>query len=282
MKKIIKFIVVLFIGFLTFLTGQTMAEHIKIKQKVKNFTNLGILQDDISTDKIKFYKVSRETYYPNEYKRDAFYNNSLVDPGVEGDIMLTQQAPYPTLPGIYEFVTFYFGGHAAYIGPNNTVYDIAGYPSIGETFIGVYFKGGRDTVVSTSYNYWLEPTYNDEDDANYKYFGNYYRKEFFGIRIKGVTKEEVARVTEYMEHLDEIKAQYNFQYIFNKKDRYYCTDMVERAYNSITNSDGKPKYNLNNDWVVVTVNDLLLSNDTYLSFYVKTDKNDVKHIYYID
>ena len=35
MKKIIKFIVVLFIGLLTFLTGQTMAEHIKIKQKVK-------------------------------------------------------------------------------------------------------------------------------------------------------------------------------------------------------------------------------------------------------
>ncbi|MGI6360096.1 MAG: hypothetical protein ACOX02_03555 [Acholeplasmatales bacterium] len=281
MKKIIKLVIVLFIGFLIFLTGQTVAEHINVRQKVRNFTKLGVLQNDISTDKIKFYKVSRETYYPNEYYRDAFYNNSLVDPGAEGDILLTQQAPYPTLPGIYEFVSFYFGGHAAYVGSDNIIYDIAGYPSAGETFLGVYFNGGKSTIVSDNYNYWLDSTYNKETEANYKYFGGYYRKEFFGIRVKGVTKEEVAEVTKFMKHLDEIKAQYNFQYIFNKKDRYYCTDMMERAYNSITNSDGKSKYNLNNDGVAVTVNDMLLSKDVYISFYVRTDKNNVKHIYYI-
>lgn len=281
MKRILKTAIILFIGFILFLTGQTIAEHMRIKQKVRDFTKLGILQEDISTDKIKYYKVSRETYYPNEYYREPFYNGLLIEPGAEGDIFLSQQAPYPTLPGIYEFVTFYFGGHAAYIGPNNIIYDIAGYPVADETALGVYFKGGRETVVSENYNYWLDPTYTGSDEGNYRYFGSYYRKEFFGIRIKGVTEEEVDEVTKFMKHLDEIKAQYNFQFIFNKENRYYCTDMVERGYNSITTSDGKRKYNLNNDWVVVTVNDLLLSKDTYISFYVRTDKNDVKHIYYI-
>lgn len=282
MKRILKTAIILFIGFIIFLTGQTVAEHIKIRQKVRNFTKLGVLQEDISTDKIKFYKVSRETYCPDEYYRDAFYNGELTEPGAEGDIFLSQQAPYPTLPGIYEFVSFYFGGHAAYVGPDNIIYDIAGYPTVGETLLGVYFKGGKETVVSGSYNYWLDPTYTNESEGNYRYFGSYYRKEFFGIRVKGVSEEEVAEVTKFMEHLDEIKAQYNFQYIFNKKNRYYCTDMMERAYNSITNSDGNRKYNLNNDWVAVTVNDLLLSKDIYFSFYVKTDENDVKHIYYVE
>lgn len=282
MKRILKLIVILFVGFLVFLTGQTLREHIMIKQEIKKFTKQGVLQEDISTDLIKYYKVSRETYYPDELMRDPFYNGDLESPGAEGDIFVTQQAPYPTLPGLYEFVTFYFGGHAAYIGADNIIYDIAGYPEVGETFLGVFFKGGKSTIVSDSYNYWLDPDFHRPDEGNYRHFGSYYRKEFFGFRVKGVTEEDINHTSAYMQHLVDIKAQYNFQYIINRKNRYYCTDMMERAYASITKSDGKPKYNLNNDGVAVTVNDLILSKDTYLSFYVKTDKDNVKHIYYIE
>lgn len=281
MKRIIKLTTILFIGFLVFLTGQTAAEHLQIRREIKSFTNKGVLQTDISTDKIKYYKVSRETYYPNELIRPSFYNDQLDQPGSQGDIFLTQQAPYPTLPGLYEFVSFYFGGHAAYIGEDNIIYDIAGYPSADESWFKVFFKGGKYTTVSAGNNYWLNSEFWKPTEGNYRHFGSYYRKEYFGVRVKGATVDDINKVTNFMKHLADIEAQYNFQYIINRKNRYYCTDMMERGYASIKTDAGKPKYNLNNDGVAVTVNDIILSKDTYLSFYVKTDKNDVKHIYYI-
>lgn len=281
MKKILKWVLILFIGFLTFLTGQTAAEHLKIRKEIKNFTSVAIYQEEMSTDEIKYYKVSRETYYPDELYREAFYNGRFDQPGAPGDILLTQSAPYPSLAGLYEVVTFYFGGHAAYMGEDNLIYDIAGYPTVNETFLEVFFKGGDATIVSSGYNYWLDKNYNNPSEANYRYFGSYYRKEFLGLRIKGVTAEDIEQTNDYMLHLEEIKAQYNFQYIIRRQNRYYCTDMMSRAYGSITISDGNKKYNLNQDGVAVTVNDLILSKDTYISFYVKTDSQDVKHIYFI-
>lgn len=272
----------MFIGFITFLTGQTAAEHVKIKQDIKAFTSLGVLQTDISTEKMNYYKVSRETYYPEELYKSPFYNGDLSNPGAVGDIFVTQQAPYPNWPGIYDIVTFYFGGHAAYVGEDNIIYDIAGYPDADESFLKVLFKGGRNTIVSSGSNYWLFPNFNRPDDPNYRYFGSYYRSEFFGLRVKGVTEEDINAVSAFMKHLADVEAQYNFLYIVNTANRYYCADMMSRGYGSITNSDGKIKYDLNNDGVAVTINDLILSKDTYISFYVRTDKDGTKHIYYID
>ncbi len=282
MKRIFKLIAILFVGFLLFLTGQTVSEHIKIRQDIREFTKKAVLQTEISTDTIKYYKVSRETYYPNELYREPFYNGDLTQPGSAGDIFVTQQAPYPNWPGIYDIVTFYFGGHAAYVGEDNIIYDIAGYPEADESFLKVLFKGGRSTHVSDGYNYWLDANFYRPDEPHYRYFGSYYRSEYFGLRVKDVTNEDIDQVSAYMKHLADVKAQYNFLYILNNKNKYYCTDMMSRGYGSITNSDGKPKYNLNNDGVAVTINDLILSKHTYISFYVRTDRDGTKHIYYID
>ncbi len=263
-----------------FAVGQTTAETIAVEIEIKNFVKKGILQTDISNDEIKYYKVSRETYYPNEFVREPFYNDNLETPGSEGDIFVTRQAPFPTMPGIYEFISFFFGGHAAYIGEDNVVYETIGFPD-DVSLIHAMFYGSKNTIVTKENNYWLDPHFHLEDDPSYKRFGSYYRREWIGIRVKGVTKEEIEQVNDFMEHLALIKAQYNFFFVFHTKNRYYCTDMMSRAYATITNSDGKQKYNLNRDGIAVSVNDLILSKDTYVSYYVRTDAKNVKHVYYV-
>lgn len=280
--KGVKTLLILFMGFLLFLTGQTAAEWVKAQQDIKSFTSKGVLREDISTDTIKYYQVSRETYFPDEFERSPFYNGDLKYPGAEGDVLVTRQSPFANKPGIYDFVTFYFGGHAAYIGEDNILFETAGIPRLGESWFKIIFKGSDSTVASTSSNYWLNPNFRNDNDPTYSAFGSYYRKEFIGLRVKGITSDEIKEVNDFMNHTVDIEAQYNFFFIFNTQNRYYCTDLVSRGFDTITNSNGNQKYNLNSDLVATTVNDLILSNDTYISFYVKTDKNNVKHIYFIE
>lgn len=282
-RRIITNLLYLFISFLIFLTGQTVAETIKIKANIRKFTSLGVYQPDIRGDgKIRYYKVSRETWHPKEFERDPFFNDDPSLPGAEGDIFVTRQAPLASYPGVFEFVSFYFGGHAAYFGENNDIYETFGFYGSDETLFGVIKDGGENTYVQIEdSNYWLDPNYRHEGTPSYDRFGTYYRKEWIGLRVKGVTKGEVKQVTSFMNVLVDNKAQYNHLFIFNTKDRYYCTDMMSRAYATITNSNGESKYNLNNDGVATTVNDLILSKDTYISYYVTTDKDNVKHVYYI-
>lgn len=283
MKRIIKWIVVLFIGFLIFSTGVTLAESIAVRQKIKNFTKLGILQEAQSDSKTKYYKVSRETLgFEEEFIRKPFYSDDYADIGAEGDIFVTQQSPFPSYPGVHQLISFYFGGHAGYVGPNNEIYEIAGIPSGDESFLKVFFKGSPSTVANVSSNYWMNDTYRTESDASYRAYGSYYRKEWIGLRVKGVSKQEISYVTDYMKDLVDREVQYNFTFILNRKDRYYCTDMMNRSYETIINNNSFKKIDLDSDMVATTVNDLILSKDVYLAYYVNADENGVKHVYYID
>lgn len=281
MKKILKYAVIAFVGFLLFLTGQTLHELIDVHRRVNAFVAKGILQENLSTDTIKYYKVSHETYYKDEFYRSPFYGGDLTQPGSQGDILITRDSPLVTLPGIHQFVSFYFGGHSAYVGPNNSLYEIIGFPDYDESFLKVYFKGGRSTHVTIENNYWLDSNFRASSDPEYKEYGSYYRKSWIGVRVKGISQEEIQQVNDFMQNLVDIQAQYNFQFIFNTRNRYYCTDMMTRGISTIINNNGRIKYNLNQDGVAVTSNDLILSKDVYISYYVRTDRNNVKHVYYI-
>jgi hypothetical protein len=282
MKRILKILLVSVAGFFIFLFGQTVGEHIAIKREIRQFVHRGVLDEVNSTDTIKYYKVSRETYYPNELTRSPFYNNDLNKPGAAGDIFVTQQSPLVAYPGVHEFVTFFFGGHAAVIDSNNRIYETIGIPDSDENLLDVMINGGRNThVVGDVFNYWLNPNYRttNESDPSYLAFGNWYRNEWIGLRIKGVTQDDIDEALDFIEDKAEKESQYNFLFVLFTRNKYYCTDMVSRAYESIQ-VDGKQKYNLNRDLIAVTVNDLILSKNTYISYFVTT-KNNVKHVYYI-
>lgn len=283
MKRILKVVLLLVVGFFVFLTGQTVGEHIAIKIETSVFMSKGVLQSDISTELVKYYKVSRETYYPDEYERSPFFNNNLTRPGAAGDIFVTQTSPLAIYPGVHQFVSFFFGGHAAYVDNNNQVYETVGIPDSDEGFIDVVINGGRNThVMSGISNYWLRPDRRDETDPGYTTYGSYYRKEWIGLRLRNSSKADANYVIDELETLAAQKAQYNFLFVLNTKNKYYCTDLITRSIEKIQTDEGKQKFNFNADGIAVTINDMILSKDTYIAYFVKTDRNDVKHIYYIE
>lgn len=283
MKRILKLLLYLVIGFFVFLTGQTIGEHIAIDREIAAFKKKGVLQESISTDSVKYYKVSRETYYPNELEKTPFFEGDLTQPGSAGDIFVTQQSPLVGMAGVHQFVSFFFGGHAAMLDDNNRLYETIGIPNDDEKLVDVILNGGDSThVVGGVYNYWLDPEHRrvSETDPSYQAYGTYYRKEWIGLRIKGVTQTQIDQTLDFLSDLEENEAQYNFLFVLNTKNKYYCTDLVSRAYESLKTEEGKQIYKFNQDGVAVTVNDLVLSKNTYISYYVTT-KNNIKYVYYI-
>jgi hypothetical protein len=66
--------------------------------------------------------------------------------------------------------------------------------------------------------------------------------------------------------------------------KYYCTDFVSRAYQSVLVSEedqGLYSNALNDDWFITSVYDILLSKDTFLTFYVEI-KDEIMHVYYLE
>ena len=63
-------------------------------------------------------------------------------------------------------------------------------------------------------------------------------------------------------------------YFFNTKETSYCTDIIGKAYSSIG-------VDLNKDKLTTSVYDLLISDETYISYYWCKDNNGIMHIYYL-
>ena len=65
---------------------------------------------------------------------------------------------------------------------------------------------------------------------------------------------------------------YNYTFFFNTKNASYCTDIIGKAYSEID-------VNLNKDKLTTSVYDLLISDETYISYYSYKDNNGIKYIY---
>ena len=82
------------------------------------------------------------------------------------------------------------------------------------------------------------------------------------------------RERELKQPLSLKRGRINYSFIFDTKNKSYCTDLVGKAYSEIG-------VNLNKDKLTTSVYDLLISSDTYISYYYCKDGNGVKHIYYL-
>jgi hypothetical protein len=66
--------------------------------------------------------------------------------------------------------------------------------------------------------------------------------------------------------------------------KYYCTDLVSRAYqHALVDEKDQRNYSraLNDDGFITSVNDIILSRETYIAFYVEI-RDDIVHIYYLE
>ena len=175
------------------------------------------------------------------------FENSYFDTptlGYTGDIFLMPQSRMDYFPLFPQFVSTLFGGHA-----------------------GVYVDGGEQIVEAmggTLAEAYVFKYYNDTFDEE---------RTTIGMRVKA-SLEEREQAAKNAKSL--VGKSYNYLFIFNTVDSYYCTDVCSRIYGS----EFGMNYNIDTNWFHVSVQDLFRSNDTYITF-VKYNVGNETHIYYL-
>lgn len=258
-RRIFKVIGYSFLAFLVFFVSNGFYENIYLHMEIQEFMKKGVYDtcEYIGTTRVEYYKVSRGTYEEKGY--ETYYRPSINNGylGSSGDILLNKKSPFEGIPFVYEFISFFFGGHAA-------------SPLGLETSDGIY--NGEATMV-------IEAAGNNEDGQNIvreipnNWVTSRRRRETIGVRVKGLTEQESYQ---YIEQLKKKEGEpYNFSFLFNTKKSHYCTDLIDKCYREVNK-----KYALN-DFFYTSVNDLILSKKTYIFLY-KVQINDVMQIYYIE
>ena len=235
----------------------------------------------------KYYSVSRETV-EKEDNRSVFTNTTRDTLGQTGDIFVTRQSPFPYIPIIHQWITFYFGGHAAILDENNRLYEATGLGGSDTSMFEVMFHPGdkpHDLGVTTAYsnNYWLNPYRRTENDRSYPYYGRYNRNEFMTLRVKNTTEDIRAGAVEFAKRTYTGQRLYNYTFFLDMKYKFYCTDLISRAYQDVLvpKEEQQVYAEALNDRFITSVNDLINANETYISSYVRIEDN-VVHIYYLE
>ncbi len=296
MIRVIIFILLIIPGLFIYGFGVALVENTKATQAIEEFKNRanGIYTEEVrdfsGTSQIRrYYEVSRETSYELGDTRSVFYDTSKVYLGQKGDIFVAHESPFPDVPVIHQFVSYYFGGHAAINNGENKFIEATGFPNEDESLLGIILQPGNEpndysTIMSlSSTNYWLNPRYRSTSDDAYPYFGRNYRNDFVGLRVKDITSEQIDGVVDFATSKVD-KALYNFTFFLDLKYKYYCTDLVSRAYQDVmVEPEDQRNYAraLNDDRFITSVNDLILSKETYITFYVE-NIDDITHIYYLE
>lgn len=290
MKKVLSVLLFLIIGAIFYSFGLSTYENIMVDKKIEAFKNAAIYDEELSTEERKFYYVKSNN--PNE--NPAFnIEDDRVTPGFVGDILVTRDSPYPKLPVIHQFISYYFGGHAAIVIPDNYLVEMTGYLEAEEKLTDYIFHkviydedgfsnndhliGGTPSIIQ---NYFGQPNFREGDDYETKLWRGYYRDKFIGLRVN-TTDEVRQQAANNAIDLFVNKVPYNFLFFLDTQEKYYCTDFIARVYEKILDENGKKVVNLNNDGFIYSVNDIILSRDVYLYYYFELDKNGVEHIYYL-
>lgn len=279
MKKVYNVLLVIIIGAIFYSFGIAVYENAKVDKMIREFKSQGVLNEEKSTETRKYYEVESKIYLDEEtyieYDGEFFMGNI-------GDILVTRESPFPELFGIHQFISYYFGGHAAMVIDKNEVIEIAGFPASGETIPEYIFHKVKyddvgnpnhdfvGAVLHTSSNYFLRK-YSD---------GTYYRRKSIGLRVKS-TAAERREAVDYINELCRKNVIYNYMFWLDTQEKYYCTDLMSRTYQSLKDGNGRQKYTLNDDGFITSVNDMILSKDTIISTYFEVDKNGVEHVYYL-
>lgn len=231
-------------------TTNAIVEHVEKNILVNNFKKKGIYQEELSTKTIKYFKIpyngpSTLTFLEGSNKESL--------PGGIGDILVSvqQNTVNPMVNGI---ISFYAGGHAGYIPGEFCDYDndISELRTIETTM-----TTGNSSVCDVY----------DRNDWNLK---TYYT-EVIGLRVN-LTEREMQEVTSSITSM--LNDPYNASFFFNTTNSEYCTDLISKAYKKV----GK---NLNNDGFTTSVWDIIVSPDTFISYYHYIDNNGIKYVYYL-
>ena len=248
-KKILRRVLCTLIsGLLLGIIIDSSIENIIIDKKISEFKNKGILDEELSSSTEKYYKVSRETWMIE--KSSYFIKNKQMYYGNSGDIILSLESTLNEFPIAYDLTSFMFGGHCSFVcysGIYNNLYVDNTYHIESTVGDGVCFSKG---------DFW-----ND----------NKYRSEVIGLRLK-IDDDKIKSVFEEM--TKQLDKKYNNTFIFNTKNTYYCSDLITRSFE-------KFGYDINYDGFYSSIQDIICSDLTYISFYKKYSKG-ITYYYYLE
>lgn len=294
LKKIIKYIALAFILLIAYFIGESTYENIKKNRIINEFKSRAYGTVEVSQhDTTYFYHKIKRTYdYELSDTRSVFYDTKKVNPGQKGDILLTFESPFPYIPVVDQIYGYWLGGHAALVGDNNQIYQSTGIGDNGTldftTIFNVIMHRGYDETdkyglsIQSVSNYWMTP-FRNETHSEFPYYGRFYRDEIMSLRLKSRNIEtfdlELDVAVNYAKDKTN-RGLYNYLFIFDTKYKYYCTDLVTRAFGQI-NKDLGTNYTLDRDGIFPSMYDILLSSDTYMTIYKET-KPDGIHVYYLE
>lgn len=238
-KKIKKnFMILLFVigsmAIVFFVNGAI--EYIAVRGIVNDFKSRGqLVYED---DTYSYYQVIPVYDYELSDSRKVFnYNDSYKYIGSKGDILLTNRNPMRHVPIVNIIVGF-----------------MSKYFYVGHSTLNVNEEGSM--VIESVGN---QATKNGVDYyINDWFYSSSQTPEIIGLRVKGINENDLDKVVEYAE--DKLGYPYNFTFLFNRENSFYCTDLVSRSYKSAN-------ININYDHLATTGNDLIVSDQTYMIFY---------------
>ncbi len=240
--KILFISTIIFVCSLCLFTVDAVIENVKSDSKITEFIKKGQYEKTINNIHYYTVDIDRELSSPSiEIIRNRPVSTT------KGDIYVSQESLLDVLPFVAEFITFYFGGHAGLILDQDYVIETTGMESDPED--NVVIKGGNSVL--------------------YPFFD----RSTVGLRVD-TSQENIDKAMDYA--LDKVGSKYNYSFIFNRKNTFYCTDLVARAYSSEAGVNG---INLDKDGIAVSCNDIITSNDvfiTYFNYYIGNEQ----HIYY--
>lgn len=247
LKITLNFIIVFMCSIVFGISINSAVENSHIDFEIKNFKEKGIFQEEMSSSTEKYYKVSRETWMDESPSFKMF--DGKISYGGPGDIIVGLDNDIRNYPIITESISYLFGGHTA-----SVCYD--------EIYDGVTYKSNHciESKPSSGVRCVNNKFWNDTD----------YQTKVIGLKVNA-TEEIRKNAFHYM--VDRIGCKYNTAFIFGTKHKYYCSDLISRAYKS-------QGINLNYDGFYTSVLDLVCSPYTYISFY-KEFKNNVNYYYYL-
>ena len=251
MRNFGKLLLIILKSILIFITiGALSTATVKNIQKillVNEFKDLGVLQEDISTDNVKYYKIDAPDENPS-----FTYSGGTIIPGYEGDILVSTEA-HLVGPMIDGLITFFAGGHAAICTNDYSDYEIKLNDRTSIESTGL--NEGENPATIFQRSYWAS-------EQNYH--------EVIGLRVKMTQSERREVISNAAALLGD---PYNFSFLFDTVNKSYCSDLVAKAYATIG-------VDLNKDDFTTSIYDLIVSSDTYISYYHYFDSEGVKHIYY--
>ena len=231
-----------------------------------------------------YYPITRIEDYELADHRDVFYDDAKREIGNYGDVLLTRQSAFKDLPFIHQFVSYYFGGHASFINDDGGIYETTGVNVDFQTMIDSVFIDPNNhplqnvSIQKLNGNYWL-------DKITTTQYSPFYRTEVMSVRVKDVTLNQIQTARDFLEYHYQNRTLYNYLFWLNMKDRFYCSDLISRAYQSSfydENEQREYSRTLNYDGFITSINDIILAQETYLTSYIKIDTNHhIVNIYYL-